>query len=297
MKKKDKKTQVEKPIEAESAQAIDASQTGTLSLEDAAPAGSTVTESEPQLAQPAAFSAETGAEPVPPPKNMESAENPALAEPFAAANVEPPDQPAVGTAGAAPSQPPADAVVEPPTQPARPDNLPTAIVALPTPETGHSNSTPPVPKQESFWARPGWTALVIAVFLSSCLSVSLTLGVLALINRGLSYASPSDVISLQAQLDTVQARVEAAAQDLSGLRARVEQLEELAARTTALERLAQNLQAEIDKRVSQAEELRTSVEDVQKRIAEVVTQNSAFQDFVTSLRDTLNKIFPGGETP
>jgi chromosome segregation ATPase len=152
-------------------------------------------------------------------------------------------------------------------------------------------------RSESFWARPGWLAVALAGLLSSCLAVVLTLAVLSILNRGLLYASPDDVRTLQAQVDTLQTRVDSSAQDIAGLRTRVDQLEELAARTTQLERMALDLQAEIDKRVAQAEELKGAVTDLQNKITSVVTQSDALKTFFENLRDMLNKLPLGGNIP
>jgi cell division protein FtsL len=173
------------------------------------------------------------------------------------------------------------------------------IIHIQTQEAPKREETPPVappPAAVGFWARPGWLAVALVGLASSCLAVVLTLAILGLVNRGLSYAAPADVSALQSQIDTLKTRVDSATQDLAGLRARVDQLEELAARTTELERMALDLQAEIDKRVTQAEELKGAVEDVQTKIADVITQSKAFQSFVDGLRDLIN-IFPKGQTP
>jgi hypothetical protein len=210
-------------------------------------------------------------------------------------------QPVPGEGSAAPAsapQPPAP--VEAPAAAA--PLVEKAIIHIPTKEEPNRAEQPASEPSESpqppasFWARPGWLAVALVGLTSSCLAVVLTLAILGVTNQGISYASPADVSTLQAQVDTLQTRVDAAAQDLSGLRARVDQLEELAARTTALERMALDLQAEVDKRVTQAEELKGAVEDVQTKIAAVVTQSKAFQSFVDGLRDLVN-IFPKGQTP
>jgi hypothetical protein len=203
--------------------------------------------------------------------------------------------PVPGEGSAAPTPAPVDA-------PAAAPLVEKAIIHIPTKEEPKNTEPPASAPPESprppagIWARPGWLAVALVGLASSCLAVVLTLAILGVTNHGLAYASPADVSALQAQVDTLQTRVDAAEQDLSGLRARVDQLEELAARTTALERMALDLQAEVDKRVTQAEELKGAVEDVQNKIAAVVTQSKAFQSFVDGLRNLLN-VFPKGQTP
>lgn len=203
--------------------------------------------------------------------------------------------------------PPETAHPEPAGAPAEPPVEPEA--AVPPAAEQNAGVVPPVPAEHDepvsppaaahpagFWVRPGWLAVALVGLASSCLSVVLTLGILGLINRGLAYAAPADVAAVQAQVDTLQTRLDGVAQDLAGLRARVEQLEELAARTTALERMALDLQGEIDKRVAQAEELQGAVTDMQARVAEMVTQSKAFQIFADGLKELLDKL-PKGLNP
>jgi uncharacterized protein YoxC len=146
-------------------------------------------------------------------------------------------------------------------------------------------------------SHPGWIALVLIALSSSCLAVFLTLAILGAVNQGLSYASQSDMNALQSQVDTLQTQVNSLDQDLAGLRARVDALEVLAARTTELEKMALNLQAEIDKRVSEAQQLKDKVNGIQTSITDVVAQSKAFQDFMDGLKGLVNKINPGGQKP
>lgn len=151
----------------------------------------------------------------------------------------------------------------------------------------------PAPRSP-FLERPGWLALGLAVLLSMVLSAALTLGVLAVANRGLSYASPADVKALRSQVQTLQGRIDAQDQDLAGLRARLDAVEKLAGRTTLLEQAASGLQSELDKRAADLDTLRSTVDSAQKQIEQVVTQSAAFDKFIAGLRGLLQNFQPSG---
>ena len=94
------------------------------------------------------------------------------------------------------------------------------------------------------------------------------------------------------QVEELKAQVDRQETDLNGLRARVDAVEKLAARTTVLEQAASALQSELDKRTADLENLRGLVGEAQKQIAQVVTQSGAFETFVAGLRGVLNQL-PG----
>jgi uncharacterized protein YoxC len=199
---------------------------------------------------------------------------------------------AEGSAAPVSPEQPAPQVAESPAGP-QPAAIQVVPVAQEEPAPAPANGRPAA--GDSFWARPGWWSVILVGLVSSCLGVFLTLAVLGILNHGLVYAAPADVSAVQAQVDNLQTRLDGLEQDVSGLRTRVEKLEELAARTTALENLAANLQSEIDKRVAEAQTLSSAVDDMKTKVAEVVTQSQAFQAFINGLRGLLNQINPGGK--
>jgi hypothetical protein len=171
-----------------------------------------------------------------------------------------------------------------------------AIPQADPPPAPQSQFQPQSQPQPSSWAKPGWLALGLAMFLSMCLSVTATLGLLAAVNHGLSYASPADVRALQAQVDTLQGRVDAQEQDLAGLRSRLETVEKLAGRTNALEQAAANIKAELDKRTADLDTLRTALSDAQKQVEQVVTQSKAFEKFISGLSNLMKTLQLDGST-
>ena len=182
---------------------------------------------------------------------------------------------------------------------------PTPVVALavsPTPVPAPAKPTPrpidPAPAKTGFWARPGWLAVGLAILLSVILSTALSLGTLSVMNKSLRYASPSDVLALQAKVDALQTRVDAQEQDIVGMRARLDAVEKLAGRTSALEQMATDLRTQIEKRGVDLQTLQGAVSDAQKQIAQVITQSSAFETFVSGMRSLLDKIpLPGVTKP
>lgn len=178
-----------------------------------------------------------------------------------------------------------------PTQPPQAANTLTGVVVETRPGPDENPKT-------SFGERPGWLALGLAVLLSIILSTALSLGVLAAANHGLLYASPAQVLALQAKLDTLQTRLDTQEQDLAGMRARLEAVEKLAGRTTTLEQAAQTLRSELEKRTADLETLRGVVSAAQKQIEQVVTQSSAFETFISGMRNLLANIpLPGVTKP
>lgn len=129
------------------------------------------------------------------------------------------------------------------------------------------------------------------------LGAGLALGILALINRSLQYALPSEVSALSQRLDTLEGRVQALEAENTALTARVVSLEDLAERTTRLEQFALQIQSEVDKRVDAANELKGNITDLQERLGKLVTANSGVQTFIEGLRETWQKIFPGTAPP
>ena len=188
---------------------------------------------------------------------------------------------------ASPSQATASAA---PTQATPPPSALSGVVVEARPrQTPRANS--------AFADRPGWLALIIAVAISVFFSTALTLGVLGVANRGLVYASPSQVLSQQSRLDTLQSRLDTQEKDLNGMRARLEAVEKLSGRTTALEQAVQTLRTDLDKRATDVESLRVVVGEAQKQITQVVSQSSAFEAFINGLRNLLDKLPPSGTNP
>jgi len=169
---------------------------------------------------------------------------------------------------------------------------------VPAPAKPTPRPIDPAPAKTGFWARPGWLALILAILLSVILSTALSLGTLSVMNKSLRYASPSDVLALQAKVDALQTRVDAQEQDIAGMRARLDAVEKLAGRTSALEQMATDLRTQIEKRGVDLQTLQGAVSDAQKQIAQVITQSSAFETFVSGMRSLLDKIpLPGVTKP
>lgn len=138
-----------------------------------------------------------------------------------------------------------------------------------------------------------WRRGAAIILAASLLGVLLSLAVLALVNRSLRYALPSDVDTLNARVDALESRLKAAEQENAVLKERILVLEDLAERTTKLELFALRIQGEIDKRVDQAEELKKNITVIQDSLGNMITQHNGIQTFINSLRETWERVFPG----
>ncbi len=142
-----------------------------------------------------------------------------------------------------------------------------------------------------------WRRGAAIILAASLLGVLLSLAVLALVNRSLRYALPSDVDTLNARVDALESRLKAAEQENAVLKERILVLEDLAERTTKLELFALRIQGEIDKRVDQAEELKKNITVIQDSLGNMITQHNGIQTFINSLRETWERVFPGTPAP
>ena len=240
-----------------------------------------------------------------PEENNLSAENPSPdpqneAAPASEANAAPSPDALPAPSEAAPDVEPAPQ--EDPPQPIRAEVFgPPALMPGPKSEPKAPAALPPGPAPKAprqpaapvrTWIGVSQRGLILAVLLGIMLSVALSLGILAIANQGLSYASRSDAVALNVQVEALQTQVDRQEADLNGLRARVDAVEKLAARTTTLEQAASTLQSELDKRSAELDNLRGLVGDAQQQIAKMVLQSGAFETFVAGLRGVLNQL-PG----
>ncbi len=231
-----------------------------------------------------------------------SEETPASNEP------EPADS---GAQAPIPDTPPVPAV--PPGEPAAP--VPAPASAPPASEAPRSEIiTPPVlpagGQRRASTGRPRPVAsgattrilvspgsLALAAGLCVFLSVCLTLAILGLANRGLTFATRSDITTLKTSVDGLKAQVERQETDLDGMRTRVETIERMAGQTAALQQAAAALRGELDNRSADLENLRAAVDALQKQLAQVASQNSAFEAFRAGLRRLLDQLPSQGTNP
>jgi prefoldin subunit 5/ribosomal protein S13 len=137
-------------------------------------------------------------------------------------------------------------------------------------------------------------------FLTVILAVAVTLAIVSSLNRGqLTFASPSQVITLQTQVNGLAIQGETLASDLEGLRTRVDNLEALSGRVSDLESEIttiytemDTLQRDIDATKAQYQELESQLETINAQIESLQTQTSRFEGFLEGLRDLMTGMFP-----
>jgi chaperonin cofactor prefoldin len=141
------------------------------------------------------------------------------------------------------------------------------------------------------------------------LAVVVSLGILVAYNGGLWYASPNQVVTISRQVDGLTAQIDAQAQDLEGLRARLDNLEGLSGRIEEVETATDDLQAgvaelqtrldeleDLDERVDAVQvatdQLQTDVQAIGAQVETLQDQGDRHQGFLEGLRDLLNNLFP-----
>lgn len=123
-----------------------------------------------------------------------------------------------------------------------PESRPDAWPEEPAPPARAVLKAPkPVTRAQVFWTS---FALGLLFFV---LAVAVSLGILVAYNGGLWYASPNQVVTISRQVDGLTAQLDAQAQDLAGLRARLDELQDLDERVDTEEAAADQLQTDADR--------------------------------------------------
>lgn len=143
----------------------------------------------------------------------------------------------------------------------------------------------PASRMEAFWLACG--ALVFATLLGAALS----LGFLALINGGLSYARPSQINQLARQIDGTKAQTGILEQDMDTLRARIDNLEGLSGRVGTVEKDMEGLLEDMDAALSSMDALSLQVENLDGQVAEIEARTERFQGFLEGLQELLGGLF------
>jgi hypothetical protein len=156
-------------------------------------------------------------------------------------------------------------------------------------------------EQKSYITRGGTCSLLlIGGLLTIILSVAITLGILSSINQGqLDYASPSQVASLQSQLELLASESKSLASDIDGMRLRIDNLESLTGQISKMETEIIGMNEEIDQLQTQmeanqiaVEDMNLQIEDIQEEIDILSTQGDRFESFLDGMRNLLEELFP-----
>ena len=129
----------------------------------------------------------------------------------------------------------------------------------------------------------------IAVLL---LSLILSLGILAAINRGLAYVPARDFSTLQTQTDSLAREAEALRQDVDAIQKRLDTLGTLSGRVTDLENEVTALKQELESTVGRMDDLESKLEGFSEEIERIDQRTGVFQEFLGELRLLLVRLVP-----
>jgi len=138
---------------------------------------------------------------------------------------------------------------------------------------------------EAVWLSLG--ALVLATLFGAALS----LGFLALINGGLSYARPAQIVELNRQVDGLGSQAEILQQDIGALRGRIDNLEALSGRVGAIENAMDGVRTDMDAVQASMEALNRQLGDLDGAVSELQTRANRFQGFLDGLRKLVEGVF------
>ena len=182
--------------------------------------------------------------------------------------------------------------------------LPADLEIKETPLDEPKKIEPPAPPAEKPAPKPAtrgqitWLGFFIFI-LTLIAAVAVSMGILAGINGGLDYASPADVAVVSHEVNALKGRADALEQSLTGVQARLDNLEALSGRVDKLETATGDLQGELEtlaaetkSLTSQVQDLNTVTETLGQQMEEVQAQSSRFQSLMDGLRDLLNNLFP-----
>jgi competence protein ComEA len=186
-----------------------------------------------------------------------------------------PEEPAVEPAQAeAPEAPPA---------------LEAAAEAAPVPvdqPVAETKAQPrPASRVEALWLALG------AVIIASLLGGALSLGFLALLNGGLSYARPAQISQLSRQVDGLNAEAQTLQQDMDSLWARIDNLEGLSGRVGAVEKAIDGVREDVGAVQTHVDALGSQLDELDVALSELQTRTNRFQGFLDGLRELVEGIF------
>jgi uncharacterized protein YoxC len=147
-----------------------------------------------------------------------------------------------------------------------------------------SGGTQPLQRSEAllFGGLAGLAAVILAVVLA--------LGILGLINSGLSFVSPSELAQVQRQMETLQSQMGILQQDIDGLTTRLSAMEALGGRVTDLESATGKLSSDLADARSKVSSLEQSVQDLGQEMEELNRKVGVFDGFLRGMQGLLNDL-------
>lgn len=153
------------------------------------------------------------------------------------------------------------------------------------PEAQRATQPRPASRSDALWLALG------AVIIASLLGGALSLGFLALLNGGLSYARPAQISALSRQVDGLSAEAQTLQQDTDSLRARIDNLEGLSGRVGAAEKAIDGVRQDMEAVQTHVDALGSQLDELNKAVGELQTRTNRFQGFLDGLRDLVEGIF------
>jgi competence ComEA-like helix-hairpin-helix protein len=139
-------------------------------------------------------------------------------------------------------------------------------------------------RNQTLWLTLGASVLTLVI------SVVAILGILLILNGGLSYVRPGEFTTLRRQVNALEAQASGLEQDLQGLRNRMQNLEALSGRVSTLEGNLEQIQSDVSSATKKIAEFDQRIGAMDKQIEELRTSSSRFQTFLEGLSSLLGDL-------
>jgi competence protein ComEA len=134
------------------------------------------------------------------------------------------------------------------------------------------------------------TYTIGAALISLILAVAFVLGLLAVINGGLTYPTSERLNALQREVDGLDDDAQTLQKDVDGLRTRLSNLEAISGRVDGLEEETQKLRSELDSKARQVETMQAQVDQMTGQLSQVQQRTEAFDRFLGGLSGLLDEV-------
>ena len=184
--------------------------------------------------------------------------------------------------------PSAESILPEPEPLPEPQPLPAPLPAPPSPPRPEQKPQPPslqlpIPHRYVTYQQTFMISAVVGaiVFLLSVIAV---LGILAIINNGLHFVLPAELSVLSRETGDLRTKSEALSGDLDGLRQRLDNLEGLSGRMTALESADQEINTRLDAASTSLKDALRKVDAMSKKVDEISVKVDGMQSLSTRFR-------------
>jgi competence ComEA-like helix-hairpin-helix protein len=132
-----------------------------------------------------------------------------------------------------------------------------------------------------------WGIALFTGLLALVLSVAIVFGLLVGLNGGLQFVRPVQLAVLQQQVNNIDARTAALENDVQGLRTRIDNLEGLSGRVSTIEKETNQLRSQVETLTEQTKQLNDQVGRLSGTVKELQASANRFQAFLDGLRELL----------